>query len=236
MFMPSYEQYIAVTAAVYACISSFYLHMPTMGWGDPCQYMSVYACIYVKNTCIYISQYMYVYPAEVLYVFPTVYLSVFLYVYPAVFLAVFFVHLHSVTVPSRCTRSRCRHGCFAFACAGARSLHLRRAVATASLSRGSARHIAKFNQIWSARQNSGSQRQLVEARAEVSLRAEVPRQSWLAVVHEVTAEQRRPSDVEKMRSLSNRQPLMRKRSRIFWNQLHTEIQAQKNQRSRLQSY
>ena len=170
---------------------------------------------------------MYVYPAVFLYVFPTVYLSVLLYVYPAVFLAVFFVHLHSVTVPSRCTRPRCRHGCFAFAGAGARSLHLRRAVATASLSRGSARHIAKFNQIWSARQNSGSQRQLVQARAEVSLRAEVPWQSWLAVVHEVTAEQRRPSDVEKMRSLSNRQPLMRKRSRIFLNQLHTEIQAQK---------
>ena len=77
---------------------------------------------------------------------------------------------------------------------------------------------------------------LLPSRAEVSLRAEVPWQSWLAVVHEVTAEQRRPSDVEKMRSLSNRQPLLRKRSRIFWNQLHTEIQAQKNQRSRLQSY
>ena len=159
--MPFYEQYIAVTAAVYACISSLYLHIPTMAWGDPCQYMSVYACIYVENTCVYISPYMYVYPAVFLYGFPTVYLSVFLYVYPAVFLAVFFVHLHSVTVPSRCTRSRCRHGCFAFAGAGARSLHLRRAVATASLSRGSVRHITKFNQIWSARQNSGSQRQLV---------------------------------------------------------------------------
>ena len=149
-----------------------------------------------------------------------------------------YIQQYSVTVPVTVpvTRSQCRQGCFAFAGAGARSLHLRRAVATASLSRGSARHIAKFNQIWSARQNSGSQRQLVEARAEVSLRAEVPWQSWLAVVHEVTAEKRRPSDVEKMRSLSNRQPLMRKRSRIFWNQLHTEIQAQKNQRSRLQSY
>ena len=165
-----------------------------MEGGDPCQYMSVYACIYVK-----------------------------IHAYTSVRICTYI----SVTVPSRCTRSRCRHGCFAFACAGARSLHLRRAVATASLSRGSARHIAKFNQIWSARQNSGSQRQLVEARAEVSLRAEVPWQSWLAVVHEVTAEQRRPSDVEKMRSLSNRQPLMRKRSPIFLNQLHTEIQAQK---------
>ena len=59
------------------------------------------------------------------------------------------------------------------------------------------------------------------------LRAEVPWQSWLAVVHEVTAEQRRPSNVEKMRSLSNRQPLIRKRSWSFLNQLHTEIQAQK---------
>ena len=35
------------------------------------------------------------------------------------------------------TRSRCRHCYFAFACAGARSLYLRRAVATASSSRGS---------------------------------------------------------------------------------------------------
>ena len=154
---------------------------------------------------------------SILYVFPAVYLSVFC-MYILQYFLIFF---------SCISRSRCRHSCFAFAGAGARSLHLRRAVATASLSRGSARHIAKFNQIWSARQNSGSQRQLVEARAEVSLRAEVPWQSWLAVVHEVTAEQRRPSDVEKMRSLSNRQPLMRKRSRIFLNQLHTEIQAQK---------
>ena len=69
MYMPSYEQYIAVTAAVYACISSLYLHIPTMEGGDPCQYMSVYACIFVKNTCIYISPYMYVYPAVYLTVF-----------------------------------------------------------------------------------------------------------------------------------------------------------------------
>ena len=87
MYMPSYEQYMAVTATVYACISGLYLHIPPMGRGDPCQYMSVYACIYVENTCIYISPYMYVYPAVFLYVFTTVYLSVFLYVYPAVFLA-----------------------------------------------------------------------------------------------------------------------------------------------------
>ena len=146
-----------------------------------------------------------------LYVFPTVYLSVFLYVYPAVFLA---LGHGAVTVASHSpapARGRCT-------CA-ARSLR--------QVCRAAAHGTSKFNQIWSARQNSGSQRQLVEARAEVSLRAEVPWQSWLAVVHEVTAEQRRPSDVEKMRSLSNRQPLMRKRFRIFLNQLHTEIQAQK---------
>jgi hypothetical protein len=40
----------------------------------------------------------------------------------------------------------------------------------------------------------------------------VPWQSWLAVDHDVTAEQRRPSDVEMLSSLSNRQPLPRKRS------------------------
>ena len=109
MYMPSYEQYMAVTATVYACISGLYLHLPPMGRGDPCQYMSVYACIYVENTCIYISPYMYVYPAVFLYVFPTVYLSVFLYVYPAVF-----GHGaghgagHSVTVPSQLLRIRRR--------------------------------------------------------------------------------------------------------------------------------
>ena len=96
MYMPSYEQYIAVTAAVYACISSLYLHIPTMEGGDPCQYMSVYACIFIKNTCIYISPYMYVYPAVFLYVFPTVYLSVFLYVYPAVFLIVFLLYFNQI--------------------------------------------------------------------------------------------------------------------------------------------
>jgi hypothetical protein len=44
----------------------------------------------------------------------------------------------------------------------------------------------------------------------------------LAVVHELT-----PSEVEMMRSLSNRQPLLRNRFWCFLNQLHTEIQAQK---------
>ena len=84
MYMPSYEQYMAVTATVYACISGLYLHIPPMGRGDPCQYMSVYACIYVENTCIYISPYMYVYLGHGA------------------------VTLHSVTVPSRLLRIRLR--------------------------------------------------------------------------------------------------------------------------------
>ena len=199
----------------------FILAYTTNGTGGP---MSVYVsiCMYICRKYMHIHQSVYVRISS----------SIFVCISNSISVRIFVCISSSIS----CTRSRCRHGCFAFAGAGARSLHLRRAVATASLSRGSARHIAKFNQIWSARQNSGSQRQLVEARAEVSLRAELPWQSWLAVVHEVTAEQRRPSDVEKMRSLSNRQSLLRKRSRIFWNQLHTEIQAQKNQRSRLQSY
>ena len=127
-----------------------------------CQYMHVYM---TKNTCINISPYMYVYPAVFLYVFPAVYLSVFLYVYPAVFLAIFFVHMHTVTVPSQLFRVRRR----------------RRAVSSPSSSpRGrygkfaarlrKRRQIAKFNQIWSARLNSGSQQQLVQARPYCALK------------------------------------------------------------------
>ena len=159
---------------------------------------------------------MHVYPAVFLYVFPTVYLSVFLYVYPAVFLAVFFVLLHSVTVPSRLLRIR-----------------LRRRVVAAPSPRGRygkfvARQRKAHRKIQSDLVCATEQRQpAATCTGAPSLRAEVPWQSWLAVVHEVTAEQRRPSDVEKMRSLSNRQPLMRKRSWSFLNQLHTEIQAQK---------
>jgi hypothetical protein len=40
---------------------------------------------FYQNTCIYIKQYM--------NVFPTVYLAVYLYAFPTVFLAVFFVHI-----------------------------------------------------------------------------------------------------------------------------------------------
>ena len=85
MYMPSYEHYMAVTATVYACISGLYLHIPPMERWDACQYMSVYACIYVENTCIYISPYMYVYPA--------VYLTVFLNVFSTVYLSVFLLYI-----------------------------------------------------------------------------------------------------------------------------------------------
>ena len=140
--MPFYEQYIAVTDAVYACISSLYLHIPTMEGGDPCQYMSVYACIYVKNTCIYISPYM--------------------YVYPAVFLDFFYVHI-TVTVPSQLLRIRRRRRAVS-----APSPRGRYGKFVARLRKR--RQIAKFNQIWSARLNSGSQWQLVQARPYCALK------------------------------------------------------------------
>ena len=103
------------------------------------------------------------------------------------------VHMHTATVPSRLLRIRRR---------------LRAVSASAPSPRGrygkfvarqrKRRQIATFNQVRSARLNSGSQRRDLYRRAL----AEVPWQScqWLAVVHEVTAEQRRPSDIEMMRS------------------------------------
>ena len=57
--------------------------------------------IHQSVLCTYIQQYFCMY-------FPAVYLSVFLYVYPAVFIASFFVHMHTVTVPSQLLRVRRR--------------------------------------------------------------------------------------------------------------------------------
>ena len=98
-----------MTGAVYACISCLYRQILSLGWVDLNQYMSVYGSIFIKNTCIYINQYMNVFPTVYLtvflYVFLAVYLAVFLYVFPTVFLAVFFVHIHNrhgaVTAASR---------------------------------------------------------------------------------------------------------------------------------------
>jgi hypothetical protein len=103
--MTSYEQYIALTAAVYAFISSSYMHILTLSWGgcmsvyaSICQYMQVCVCISIRNTCIYIKQFM--------NVFPTVYLAVYLYVFPTVFLAVLIVHINTATVTSWLLRIR----------------------------------------------------------------------------------------------------------------------------------
>ena len=142
--LPWLQQYMHVYP-VHTCI---YWHRDG---GDVCQYMQVYVCISIKNTCIYIKQYM--------NVFPTVYLAVYLYVFPTVFLAVFFVHVHTATVPSRLLRIRRR---------------LRAVSASAPSPRGrygkfvarqrKRRQIATFNEIRSARLNSGSQQRLVQAR------------------------------------------------------------------------
>jgi hypothetical protein len=103
---------------------------------------------------------MYVYPAVFLYVFPAVYLSVFLYVYPAVFF--FFVHI-TVTVPSQLLRIRRRRRAVS-----APSPRGRYGKFVARLRKR--RQIAKFNQIWSARLNSCSQWQLVQARPYCALK------------------------------------------------------------------
>ena len=107
------------------------------------------------------------------------------------------VHMHTATVPSRLPRIRRR-----LRAVSAPSPRGRYGKFVARQRKR--RQIATFNQVRSARLNSGSQRRDLYRRAL----AEVPWQScqWLAVVHEVTAEQRRPSDIEMMRSLSNRQP------------------------------
>ncbi len=162
------------------------------------QYMSVYGSIFIKNTCIYINQYMNVFPTVYLtvflYVVLAVYLAVFLYVFPTVFLAVFFVHIHN------------RHGAVTAASrspAPARGLcKLRRAVPTAicrAAAQAQADRRIQSDQVCATEQR----RPAATCTGAPWLRAEVPWQSWLAVDHEVTAEQRRPSDVEMMSSLSN---------------------------------
>ena len=163
-----------------------------------------------------------------------------MYVYPAVYLTVLCMYFQQYICPYFvCISSSI--SCFIF-----RAYHGHGAVTVASRSPAPARGLCTFaarslRQVCRAAAQAQTDRQIqsdlvcaTEQRQPVAtctgaplLRAEVPWQSWLAVVHEVTAEQRRPSNVEKMRSLSNRQPLIRKRSWSFLNQLHTEIQAQK---------
>ena len=92
-------------------------------------------------------------------------------------------------------RSRCCHGCFAFTGAGASLCTF-----TARLLRQVCRAAAQAHadrQIQSDQVCATDQQKLAATCTGVpQLRAEVPWQSWLAVVHEVTAEQRRPSDVD----------------------------------------
>ena len=165
--------------------------------------MSVYVSIckyFCKNTCIYIKQYMYVFPTVYLtvflYVVLAVYLAVFLYVFPTVFLAVFFVHWHIHK----------RHGAVTAALrspAPGRSLcKLRRAVPTAicrAAAQAQADRRIQSDQVCATEQR----RPAATCTGAPWLRADVPWQSWLAIDHEFTAEQRRPSYVEMMSSLSN---------------------------------
>ena len=147
--------------------------------------------------------------AVFLNVFSTIFLAVFLYVFLTVFLAVFLAHIHNrhsaVTVASR-SQAQARDLC-----------NLRRTVTVpkASLSHCSAsegtqpiRRQIHSDQVCATEQWHPAATS--SCKGAPWLRAEVPWQSWLVVDHEVTGKQRRPSDVELMRSLSNQQPLLRK--------------------------
>ena len=172
---------------------------------------------------------MYVFPTVYLtvflYVFLAVYLAVFLHVFPTVFLAVFFVHIHN------------RHGAVTAA-----SLRRRRRAVSATFAARSLRQVCRAAaQAQADRQIQSDQVCATEQRRPAAtctgapwLRAEVPWQSWLAVDHDVTAEQRRPSDVEMLSSLSNRQPLPRKRS--FLEATAHRNPSTENQRKWLQRY
>jgi hypothetical protein len=108
-----------------------------------------------------------VYLTVFLYVFLAVYLAVFLYVYPTVILAVFFEHIHNrhgaVTAASRLPN-------FAGAGAGSLLTSPRCPYGKFGVRQHKRRQTAKFNQIRSARLNSGVQRQLVQARLGCALK------------------------------------------------------------------
>jgi hypothetical protein len=130
------------------------------------------------------------------------------------FLLYFSCTFTTVTVPSRllCVRWRRRAVSATFA---ARSL---RQVCRAAAQAQADRRI-QSDQVCATEQ----QRPAATCTGAPWLRAEVSWQSWLAVDLKVTAEKRRPSDVEMMSSLPNRRPLQRKRSWGFLKQLHIEI-------------
>ncbi len=211
-YMTSNEQYIALSPAVYACISSTYLLIPTvvrqgptLWWGGS---MLVYACIcmyfgvkYMNRhrvrTWTYFQQYIWQH------------FGMYFQQYWKCALSLPLRPVRAVSAPS----PRGRYGKFV---ARQRTL----------------KQIATFNQIRSVRLTSGNMYRCCALAARWSA---VPAVAILvgadlAVVHEVTAEPpelQRPINVEMMISLSNRQPLLRKRSWGFLNQVHTKIQAQK---------
>ena len=127
-YLTSKEQYVGLTGAVCECISNEYVQILTPCWGHRL-YVYERICTYLfRNTYIYV-QYVYVRICN----YTCIYV---LHVYARIFLSKYgpyicqkYVHMHTVTVLSRllCVHRRRR-----------KSLHFRRAVATASLSRGSA--------------------------------------------------------------------------------------------------
>jgi len=101
------------------------------------------------------------------------------------FLLYFSCTFTTVTVPSRLLRVRLRR----------RAVNLRRAVPTTAICRAAAQAQAdrriQSDQVCATEQR----RPAATCTGAPWLRADVPWQSWLAIDHEVTAEQRRPSDV-----------------------------------------
>ena len=140
----------------------FILAYTTNGTGGP---MSVYVsiCMYICRKYMHIHQSVYVRISSSIFVCISSSISVrILYVYPAVVLDFFFVHI-TVTVPSQLLRIRRRRRAVS-----APSPRGRYGKFVARLRKR--RQIAKFNQIWSARLNSGSQWQLVQARPYCALK------------------------------------------------------------------
>ena len=131
------------------------------------QFIHAYTDTVMGGTYVSICKYMYVFLSKIhAYTSSSIwtYFQQYIWQYICLYFQQYFLLYFSCTY----TRPRCRHGCFAFAGACARSLPLRRAVAMASLSRGSAsagrlpHSIRSGLRGWTL--NSGSQRRLVQAR------------------------------------------------------------------------
>jgi hypothetical protein len=148
-YMTSYEQYIALTAAVYACISSSYMHILTQWWGER---MSVYARL--ASMCMYFYQkYMHIHQAVSERISNSISGSIFVCISNSISCCIFRAHTHghsAVTVASHSPAPA--RGLCPFA---ARSLWQVKAKFVARQRKR--RQIATFNQIMSVQLNSGSQ-------------------------------------------------------------------------------